>query len=128
MTFRFVPRWLNSIYVRGSWHEFLRDFLAGSPLAAEPDKIKTAQQAKEAINSRSPKYLMYHPEKDGWTAEDHHVRFMVTLISDNMLRGMWSESDWKKRSTDIAKAAFEVLSFLRATVPSVDANPPRYDG
>jgi len=120
--------WLIGVHVRGSWHEFLRDFLARNALAPEPDKTKTAQLAKDAINSRNPKYLVYHPEKGAWTSEDHHVRFIVTVISDNLLhKGLWTESDWKKKSIDIAKAIYEVLSFLRATALSTEANPPRYE-
>ncbi|KAK0645693.1 hypothetical protein B0T16DRAFT_428755 [Cercophora newfieldiana] len=121
--------WLNSIYVRGSWYEFSRDFLARNPLAPEPDKTKIAQQAKDAMNSRNYKYLMYHPDKETWTSDDHHVRFLVTVISDNILKGLWSESDWKKRNIEIARACYEVLSFLRATAgPELDAKPPQYDG
>ncbi|SPQ25217.1 3b8bad45-5dfc-499e-a157-fa039836b43d [Thermothielavioides terrestris] len=120
--------WLNSVYVLGSWHEFVRDYLAREPLAVELDKSKTAQKAKDALNSRKPEYLMYHPDKTAWTAEDHHVRFIVTVISDNMLKGLWSESDWKKRSIEIAKAVYEVLAFMRATHSVPDANPPRYEG
>jgi len=72
---------------------------------------------------------MYHPDKEGWTSEDHHIRFLVTVISDNMLKGLWSDSDWKKRNIEIAKSSYEVLSFLRATHgPGIDVNPPRYDG
>lgn len=118
--------WLGGAYVRGSWQEFLRDFLTRNPLAPEPSKATTAQLVRDAINSRNPKYLMYHPEKDTWTSEDHHVRFIVTVISDNLLhKGLWSESDWKKKNIDIAKAVYEVLSFLRATSQSAD--PPRYE-
>lgn len=121
------PRWLNSIYVRGSWNEFVRDFLSLNPTAPELDKTKTAQKAKEAINSRTVQYLMYHPDKSSWTPEDHHVRFIVTVVSDNLLKGTWSESDWKKKSTEIAKAVYEVLAFLRATAFSSDPLPPRYE-
>ncbi|KAK1752105.1 hypothetical protein QBC47DRAFT_389690, partial [Echria macrotheca] len=122
-----LNRWLNSVYVRGSWYEFQHDFLSHSPLAPEPDKAKIAQLAKDAVNSRSQKYLVYHPDKTGWTSEDHHVRFIVTLVSDNLLKNMWSESEWKKRGVEIAKAGYEVLSFLRATFAAgVDVNPPRY--
>ncbi|KAK4157333.1 hypothetical protein C8A00DRAFT_11798 [Chaetomidium leptoderma] len=124
---RQFQEWLNSIYVRGSWNEFLRDFLVQNPLAPELDKAKTAQKAKDAINSRKPEYLMYHPDKGGWTAEDHHVRFIATIVSDNMLKGLWSESDWKKKNIDIAKAVYEVLTFLRATAFSPDSYPPRYE-
>jgi hypothetical protein len=70
---------------------------------------------------------MYHPDKSSWTPEDHHVRFIVTVVSDNLLKGMWSESDWKKKSTEIAKAVYEVLAFLRATSFASDPLPPRYE-
>jgi hypothetical protein len=96
-------------------------------MAPELDKTKTAQKAKDAINSRSTQFLMYHPDKTAWSAEDHHVRFIVTVIQDNMLKGLWSESDWKKRGIDIAKAVYEVLAFLRATAFATDSNPPRYE-
>ncbi len=121
-------RWLNGTYVRGSWHEFLRDFLARNPMVPEPDKAKVAQLAKDAINSRNAKYLMYHPEKDGWTSEDHHVRFIATVVCDNLLhKGLWSDSDWKKKNLEITKAVYEVLSFLRATSLGTETNPPRYE-
>ena len=97
-------------------------------MAPELDKTKTAQRAKDVLNSRKPEFLMYHPSKDAWTPEDHHARFIVTVISDNMLKGLWSESDWKKRGLEIAKAVYEVLVFLRATAGTgVDMNPPRYE-
>jgi hypothetical protein len=123
-----TPRWLSGVYVRGSWNEFVRGFLSHHPLAPELDKAKVAQKAKDAINSRTPMYLVYHPDKSAWSAEDHHVRFIVAVISDNMLgKGLWSESDWKKRSIEISKAMYEVLAFLRATAFSPDAEPPRYE-
>uniref|UniRef100_L2FYI4 Uncharacterized protein n=1 Tax=Colletotrichum fructicola (strain Nara gc5) TaxID=1213859 RepID=L2FYI4_COLFN len=95
---------------------------AGIP---EPDKPRTAQAARDALNSRKPKFLVYHPDKTGWTPEDHHVRFIVTLVADNMLQNLWYESEWKKRGLDIAKAAYEVLIFLKATL-FVDPSPPSY--
>ncbi|KAF6841512.1 hypothetical protein CMUS01_03545 [Colletotrichum musicola] len=126
--------WIGSAYVRGPWNEFYNDYLlrageagggAGPAGIPEPDKARTAQTAREALNSRKPKYLVYHPDKTGWTPEDHHVRFIVTLVADNMLQGLWYESEWKKRGFDIAKAAYEVLIFLKATV-YIDPNPPSY--
>ncbi|KAL0933180.1 uncharacterized protein CTRU02_212143 [Colletotrichum truncatum] len=114
-------------------NEFYIDFFragggsgAGSPAGApEPDKARTAQTARDALNSRKPKYLVYHPDKTGWTPEDHYVRFIITLVADNMLQSLWSESEWKKRGLDIAKAAYEVLIFLKATLYA-DPNPPSY--
>jgi hypothetical protein len=94
-------------------------------MAPEPDKEATAKAVKEAFKGRKSKFLSYHPEKDSWNAEDHHVRFIVVVISDSVLNGLWSESDSKKRTMEIAKAVYEVLSFLRAT--SFGAEPPRYE-
>lgn len=130
--------WLAGDYVRGSWLEFRQDcllrmssLLAGGSgnglpgsFGGEPDKHKTSQAAKDAISSRKPKYLLYHPDKSAWTIDDHHVRFIATVVADNMLQGLWSESEWKKKAIDITKAVFEVLAFLKA-VDAVDKEPPR---
>lgn len=118
---------MNSIYVQGSWNEIQRAFLSDNPTAPEADKERIVKLAKEAINSRDAKYLVYHPDKTDWTADDHHIRFLATLILDNRLKGLWSEGDWRSKSTDITKAAFEVLSYLRAATLRVDAGPPGYD-
>jgi hypothetical protein len=118
--------WLQSQYVRGPWAEFCRDFLVKNPAVPEPDKQKTAQAAKDAINGRNAKYMVYFPDKQGWTTEDHHIRFICTIVSDNMLKNLWSDSDWKKKGIDIAKAVYEVLSFLRASYYVTDQNPPGY--
>ncbi|KAK5998577.1 hypothetical protein PT974_00958 [Cladobotryum mycophilum] len=127
--------WLHGALVRGSWAEFHRDYLAtktpapGAPQPGpetEPDKSKTAQAAKDAINSRSQKFLVYHPDKTGWAPEDHYVRFIVTVVQDNMLRYLWSESDWKKRAVEITKAVYEVLCYLRATYVFAEPSPPSY--
>ncbi|KAK2000150.1 hypothetical protein LX36DRAFT_444960 [Colletotrichum falcatum] len=125
--------WLDGPFVRGSWDEFCTDYLsmallsAGSPGAVpDPDKTRTAQAAREALDARKPKFLVYHPDKTGWAAEDHHVRFIVTLVANNGLRNMWHESEWKRKGLDIAKAAYEVLVFLKATMACPDPNPPSY--
>ncbi|KAG6000256.1 hypothetical protein E4U21_005634 [Claviceps maximensis] len=118
--------WLGSDFVQGSWAEFWRDFLTKLPTRSpEPDKDKTAEAARHAIRSCSVKFLVYHPNKLSWTVEDHHVRFIVTVIQDNMLHGLWSDSDWKKRGLEVCKAVFEVLCFLKATCLAME-NPPSY--
>ncbi|KAK3319323.1 hypothetical protein B0H66DRAFT_533825 [Apodospora peruviana] len=119
--------WLNSIYVRGSWNEFLHDFLVHNPAAPEPDKSVVTNATRDAIHSRNPKYLVYHPNKEGWTSDDHHIRFMATLISDNRLQNLWSDGDWRKRSEEITKAAYEVLGFLRSIALTSDLGPPGYE-
>lgn len=120
--------WIGGRFVRGSWHEYCRDFLARNPSSPEPDKDKTANAAKKAVNDREAKYVMYHPEKDSWTPEDHAVRFIATVVSDNMLKGIWSTSDWKRKDNEITKAVYEVLSFLRQTefAPRTPSNLPGY--
>ncbi|KND87799.1 hypothetical protein TOPH_07621 [Tolypocladium ophioglossoides CBS 100239] len=118
--------WLNSGWVRGSWLEFYGEFLTKTRNAAEPDKTRTAQASKDAINARSQKFLVYHPDKTNWSTEDHHVRFIVTVVQDNMLKGLWSESEWKKKGIDIAKAVFEVLCFLKSSYYTIDPHPPSY--
>lgn len=123
--------WLQSVFIRGSWLEFCRDFLSKQPMALEPDKETTAKAARDAISHRSQKYLVYHPDKTGWTVEDHHVRFIVTVIQDNLLRGMWdgvkwSDPDFKRRAADIPNAVFEVLAYLRASFAVADLSPPVY--
>ncbi|KAK8042706.1 hypothetical protein PG994_013189 [Apiospora phragmitis] len=119
--------WLTSEHVRGSWTEFQQDFLSGNTKVPEPDKAKTAQPAKEAIGSRTPKYLLYHPDKNGWSDQNHHVRFIALVVTDNMLKGsLWSENDLRKRGLEIAQAVYEVLSYLRASQIGAEQPPPGY--
>jgi hypothetical protein len=117
--------WLTSPPLRGCWSEFCRDYLSHNAHAPEPDKVRTAQAAKDAFSGRKEKYMVYHPDKNGWTAEDHHVRFIVQVVSDGLMKGMWSEGEWKKRGIEISKAGYEVLSFLRSTMVLGEL-PPRY--
>lgn len=128
--------WLGGVYVRGSWLEFCRDYLqlagfgggsgsGGGP--SEPDKTKTAQAAKDAVKAQNPKYLIFHPDKENWSPDDHHIRFIAAVIQDNMMKGLWSSSDFKSKGLDIAKAVYEVLMYLRSTYYSAgDSNPPGY--
>ena len=118
--------WLSSVWVHGSWLEFYTDFLGKSRNFTEPNKETMAQMTKDAINSKSQKYLLYNPDKTDWNLEDHHIRFMVTVIRDNLLKNLWSDWEWKKKSMDITKAVFEVLCFLKSSQYSMDQGPPRY--
>ncbi|KAJ2980529.1 hypothetical protein NQ176_g2587 [Zarea fungicola] len=122
--------WLSGGLVRGSWAEFHRDFLMHVPAPAalpDPDKTKTAQAVKDAINSRSTKFLVYHPDKSAWSPEDHYIRFIAIVIQDNLLTNLWTESDWKKRNVEICKAVYEVLFFLKASYLVKEQNPPSYE-
>lgn len=125
--------WINGPLVQGSWHEFLRDFLSRNPTAPEAEKDRVAEQAKEAISSKLVKYLAYHPVKTDWTAEDHHTRFIVTVVGDNLLKGgIWAGMDWNSaggaKRLLTTKAAYEVLSYLRTMAAvSQEGNPPSYN-
>ncbi|KHN94009.1 uncharacterized protein MAM_08138 [Metarhizium album ARSEF 1941] len=122
--------WLNSALVQGSWAEFWRDLVTQQKtrhMGPEPDKTKTAEAAKNAVSGRILKFLAYHPDKTNWTADDHHVRFIVTVVQDNMLNGLWSDADWKKRATEVCRAVYEVLCYLKASYYSVEmGRPPSY--
>jgi hypothetical protein len=126
--------WLQSSYVRGSWSEFTRDYLSHAVIdtnvdgtAGEPDKEATAKEAKQALDGRSARFMVFHPDKEGWTAQDHTVRFIVTVVSDSMLNKVWSSHDWKKKDMQICKAVYEVLSFLRSTLNEEHQLPPSYN-
>lgn len=118
--------WLQSDTVKGSFREFTRDLLQQSRQHHVPDphKEQTAKAAKDAIESKSPKFLLYHPDKSGYTVEDHHVRFIVTVVLDNVLT---KTLHMKKEGTlSVAKSVYEVLCYLKATHVIADQNPPGY--
>lgn len=120
--------WLHGPFVRGAWQEYCRDYLARHPDSPECDKAQVSQAAKEAVSTRNPKYLLYHPEKDDWSPEDHVIRFIAVVVGDNvLLKGLWSELDWKRQKIEISKALYEVLSFLRSTEFGGIQNPPGYE-
>ncbi|EGX92643.1 hypothetical protein CCM_04016 [Cordyceps militaris CM01] len=119
--------WLRGGPVQGAWREFQHDLLTHVPAdRPDPDKAKTAQATKDAINTRSQKFLFYHPDKSDWSPEDHYVRFMTIVILDSLLANLWSDSDWRKRNLDICKAVYEVLFFLKASHYINHQDPPGY--
>lgn len=119
--------WLRSPVVQGAWAEFRGAFLKrDGDDGPEPDKETVAKMARDMINAKSPRFLTYHPDKSTWATEDHYIRFIAIVIQDNLLTGLWSESEWKKKSTDIAKAVYEVLFFLKATAFMEQQSPPSY--
>ncbi|KAK0701799.1 hypothetical protein B0T26DRAFT_659576 [Lasiosphaeria miniovina] len=124
-TLRSFHDWLDSVYVRGSWEEFLTDFLVHNPMAPEPDKARVASLAIAAVSSRNPRYTLYHPKKKSWAVEDHHIRFIVTVIMDN--RRLWDDAMLAEQGEPIARAVYEVLSYYRASVPRRCASPRRCD-
>ncbi|KAI6359291.1 hypothetical protein MCOR25_007127 [Pyricularia grisea] len=109
--------WLESAPLMGLWLEFRANCYHLD--LDEVDKTRATQMARDALNSGSATYLVYHPDKQGWTLEDHMVRFMVTVMRDAVLQGVWAEAELRSKTLDIAEAVFEVLGFLKA----VDEEP-----
>jgi hypothetical protein len=110
------------------WKEFVVDFLADNPLAPMPSKSKTAVKARDVLEWEycplmpedqmrhpQPQYLLYHPDKASWSVEDHCIRFIVTVVRDNMLNRLWIGDDLQIRGLEIAKAVFDILVFLRTS-------------
>lgn len=120
--------WLQGDSVRGSFHEFTRDHLQNGARVQrqfpDPDKEQTAKAARDAIENKAPQFLLYHPDKSSWSPEDHHVRFIVTVMLDNVLTKTWSLK--KDGATQVARSVYEVLCYLKASLVVADQNPPGY--
>lgn len=118
--------WLQSETVRGSFNEFTRDLLQHTRQQHVPDphKEQTAKAAKDAIDNKAARFLLYHPDKSGWTEEDHHVRFIVTVVMDNVLTKTLSLR--KEGTLQVVKSVYEVLCYLKASLVVAEQNPPGY--
>ncbi|KAG6182952.1 hypothetical protein E4U48_000637 [Claviceps purpurea] len=117
-----LKEWLKVDCMQGAWAEFMRDCVTKSPSesVADPDKGIIAGAAKAAIDHRNIQYLVYHPDKTTWTVDDHHVRFIVIVVRDNLLRALWSEGDWRQKALEICKAVYELLCYLKAEFFTVE--------
>ncbi|KAG6244590.1 hypothetical protein E4U23_006120 [Claviceps purpurea] len=117
-----LKEWLKVDCMQGAWAEFMRDCVTKSPneSVADPDKVKITDAARTAIElSGNIKYLMYHPDKTAWTVDDHHVRFIVVVVRDNLVRQLWSQGgssqgSWWQEKLEICKAVYELLCYLKA--------------
>lgn len=110
-----LKEWLKVDCMQGAWAEFMRDCVTKPPSESvfDPDKGTIAGAAKTAIEHRKIQYLVYHPDKTAWTFEDHHVRFIVIVVRDNLLRALWSDRDWLQKPLEICNAVYELLCFLK---------------
>jgi hypothetical protein len=108
--------WLAGPYVSGAWDEFRKEYLNGTgpEPPEEPDKAATCQVVRTVLHSSDPKYRLMRPDKTGWTAQDHTVRFMVSVVWDNFFSGLWSVRDYRVRPDHYVNVVYEVLGFLRA--------------
>lgn len=120
--------WLQSDSVRGAFHELTRDLLrherGQGQHVPDPEKEQTAKAARDAIESKVPHFLLYHPDKSSWSPEDHHVRFIVTVLQDNTITKTWSLK--KEGTMQMAKSVYEVLCYLKASMVVAEQNPPGY--
>ncbi|KAG6136253.1 hypothetical protein E4U47_003393 [Claviceps purpurea] len=99
-----------------SLEEFRCNCVIESPsvLMSESDKDRVVEAARKAINSCDSPYLVFQPNKTGWKVHDHCVRFVVTVIRDQMLRGLlWRV--WSRRWLEICNVMFELLVELTST-------------
>lgn len=61
------------------------------------------------------KFLMLNPDKSGWSAMDHHVRFVVGITHDCAFEYLWGRKECVKKYSKIARGIYEVLVYLKAT-------------
>jgi len=47
---------------------------------------------------------------------DHYVRFIVTAVLDNLLKGLWFKDELEGRNSGVPKAVYAVLIYLWATL------------
>ncbi|KAG6285924.1 hypothetical protein E4U09_006990 [Claviceps aff. purpurea] len=116
-----LKEWLKVDCMQGAWAEFMRDCVTKLPneSVADPDKGTITEAARSAIDLLGKdKYLMYNPDKTAWTLDDHHVRFIVVVVRDNLVRHLWSQGDlsqgsWWQKKLEICKAVYELLCYLK---------------
>ncbi len=82
---------------------------------AEPDIGEVVERAREATRTRISQDMVLCPDKSGWTAEDHMVRFLATTFSDGAHRNMWPERGRRHRHPKrTIRALHETAGYLRA--------------
>ncbi|KAG6035229.1 hypothetical protein E4U40_002717 [Claviceps sp. LM458 group G5] len=104
------------IYAMDSLEEYRCDCVIETPSVSmsEPDKDRVVEAARNAINSCDSPYLVFHPNKTGWKIHDHCVRFVVTVIRDQMLRGLWLRV-WLRNRLELCNVVYELLVNLTST-------------
>ncbi|KAG6079452.1 hypothetical protein E4U15_003739 [Claviceps sp. LM218 group G6] len=120
-----LKEWLKVDCMQGAWAEFMRDCVTKSLNESVTDpnkgKIQVTAAARSAIDLLgNTKYLVYHPDKTAWTVDDHHVRFIVVVVRDNLLRALWGEWQWPQKKLEICKAVYELLCYLKTACLNVE--------
>jgi hypothetical protein len=110
-----LDEWISRPPVSAAWLEFRASVPAIHP---DPNVVEVCNLAERAIISAPPsgrKFCLLHPDKRGWSIDDHHVRFIVGIAKDSLEEQAWDSSKWIQRSQEIAKALYEVLVYLKTT-------------
>ncbi|KAL2106320.1 hypothetical protein VUR80DRAFT_6893 [Thermomyces stellatus] len=106
--------WLQRPPVLAAWTEFTA---ALSGLQPDPDLGMITPMVRAALDQDTlphARFRMLHPDKRDWNATDHHVRFIVAVISDSLLEEHWDENEWNKHPARIVRAVYEVLVYMKA--------------
>lgn len=110
-----LETWLRRPPILAAWTEFTTALAGPHPdpcLSAINPKVRAALGSDNLPEAR---FCMLHPDKRDWSAGDHHVRFIVAVISDTMLEEQWDRGEDKNGLPNgIVRAVYEILVFLKA--------------
>ncbi|KAJ9162206.1 hypothetical protein NKR19_g1489 [Coniochaeta hoffmannii] len=111
--FQQLLRWLRSPFVFGAWATFRSDVLerARPGLLETPDRAMICQVVWAAVAS-ADQNRGWVGDRTRWTAEDHIVRFMYSVITDNFVGGIWTVGEYLDRTEHYIDVVYEVLNFL----------------
>lgn len=116
--------WLRRAPVSVAWAEFTAAIPRPSP---NPDFSTVSPKARAALSvGASPpaaSFRMLHPDKSNWSAEDHHVRFIVGVINDSVLEKPNERKGWVEKPHGMVRAVYEVLVYLKATAGVEEEHP-----
>ena len=108
--------WIRRAPVSGAWAEFTAAVPHPSP---NPDSSTIVGEANAVLEASpyipSSKFLKLNPDKSDWSAADHHVRFVVAIISDCSVDARHRMEEWVRRYPASVRGIYEVLVFLKAT-------------
>lgn len=106
--------WLQRPPVLSAWEEFT----AALPgLQPDPDLGVVTRISRAALDEDTlphARFRMLHPDKSNWSALDHHVRFIIAVISDSLLEKHWDRMEWEKHPVRVVQAVYEVLVYMKA--------------
>ncbi|MBE3042338.1 hypothetical protein IMZ48_07105 [Candidatus Bathyarchaeota archaeon] len=111
--------WVGRAPVSAAWHEFVAALPDPNPDPSLDVVTPKVQVALMGTKLPATRFRMLHPDKRDWSAEDHHVRFIVAVISDCLSEELWERKDWSSNPREIVRAVYEVLVYLK-TVEGIE--------